>query len=353
MSDFNVTNRNILIPNAGMDYSNGNPSAISFTTAGQEMNLANVFANIPSAPAASAASAAPAAPSLPTAPVAVAADSIFGSVPVATPFGMPQTSAQGLKEMLDQGLITKEEYKNRLRTMYGFSSEGSSEGAVVTQADANNAVKELSSDELQKARTSNKGAYQVTTAHKEIAVQMVEGVKDILKKDPASVTEEELKKLEDVFSALRRNPMLSEAFVKEANNTTFKSEKGKTSTLLASYEQLLTEKKGRTIAKERISEVKSELAENVKDRNADEWKKFDEKSTKDVANVEVTFGSRLAEKAAKHPVSVGVVGLATAGVAAYGAKKSLGLIAKTGKYGLITAGALAVGYSLYNVAKND
>lgn len=315
MNDFNLTCRSVLIPNGGIDYSCGNSSLISFNTTGMDLSLANALANIPSVPAASAAPAAPAAPSLPTAPVAAAVDSYSASA------SSPQQTTQS---------------------------------AAITQADLNNAIKSLSGEELKKARTSTEGAYKVTDAHKEVATKMVEVAKEILRKSPEAITEPEFKKLEEVFSAARKNPMLAEAFVKESNNETFRADAAKTATLLGAYEQVLTKKNGRKAAQEEIKEIKNELEENVKERNSDEWSKFDKKSTRDSENVEYTFGNKVGEKVSKHPFSALTVGTVAAGAGVWGLSKlSFSTMAKTGKYGLALAGAAAITASVYNLVKED
>jgi len=288
----------------------------------------------------------------------------LSSVPVGTSgsfasgnFAAPQ-STDALKSLVAQGIITEDEYKNQIRRSYGLSSVGSNNNnSYYGNDESSDALGALSGKTLEKAKKSHSGDYKVTDAQAQMASQVIEQVKEVLKKDPSEVSEEEAEGIKKVFSDLSKNPMIAEAFVKEANETSFRGKNGKTSNLLASYEQVLTNLHGQKDAQDSITEIKKELYATIGQRNPESLKEFGKGYTADAANVDYSFTSRLKNKAAEHPfaaLTVGTAGVAALGYGTYKAARLVGLknMMKVGKFGALAAGATALAASVYSLAKD-
>lgn len=266
--------------------------------------------------------------------------------------GSPNYAKQ-LKQLVSQGIISEAEYKAQLRKSYGF---GASEGDErTTGTTTQNPVAILTGEELKKARQSNTGTYKVTAKHSETVSKTLEDAVKILKKDPEMVTENEIQEIEKMFDNLNKNPMLAEAFIKEANNADL-SGSGKTKTLLGRFEQVLTKHYGQKVAKEKIQAIKEKLGESVESRDSESWSDFKSKSNDDVKNVEYSFGDKVSNNPDKALVygTGGAAILAGAGYMATRRKLNantgvpeLTRIAKgtrfLGKWGLVALAALAIG----------
>lgn len=263
-------------------------------------------------------------------------------------------NVDALNNLLEKGIITKEEYKNKLREMNGFFSNETE----VNPFDMNGGLASLSDEKIEKAQQSNKGEFKVTDAHKEIANHYIDAAKEILKKSPSEINHQELAALQTIFEEVNKNPMLADAFIQKANKVSFSSEGGKTSTLLGSYEQALTKTLGQKEAKKQIAEVKGALSKNVSGRNAEAFEKFETENTKDASNIKYTASDKFGEKLRNNPMSTATLGIAAGGLGLYGLTKggialtkAVGVkgLLKAGKYGVLAAAALAIGVSAYNL----
>ncbi len=263
--------------------------------------------------------------------------------------GVPSYAPAGnfdmIEYLLKKGAITEKEANDRIREIGGFKTENAAEGSV---DEIQESLGSVPLKFLDKARTSNSGAYKVNEAHAEVAKQYVKEVKNILKKDPSKISEAEAGQLKDFFSSLTENPMLADAFITQANKTSFRGKNSNVSSLLGSYEQALTKLEGKGAAKEEITQIKEDLETTVSKRNSAEFTKLSEKYNEDEKKIEYTFVDRL-----KHnPKSTAFLGLtALGGVAALGLKyHAFGKVALIGAAGL---GLLAAGTaSVQNILKD-
>lgn len=266
-----------------------------------------------------------------------------------------QTTQTDWKNHLDEGLISEEEYRSEMRRRLGIVSQEDIEKA---QAASQDPTESLNGEELKKARTSNKGNYKVTAQHSDIASQLIDLAKESLNKAPEMMTEKDIQTVEKIFSELNKNPMLAEAFIKEANETTLS---GKTTTLLGKYEQVLTKHLGRKAAKANIADIKENLQKNVEGRNSELWEEFDSKTKRDSNNVEYSA----MDKAIHNPEKIaGFTILGTAGLlgSRYIAKKALTPAAfstlnktllRTGKFGIAAAAIAAAAYGTYKLCTSE
>jgi hypothetical protein len=253
-----------------------------------------------------------------------------------------QNSQSNLKNLLEEGIISDEEYKSQLRKMNGFFSK--EEIAEVEKA-SQSPSETFSGSELKAARKSHKGDYAVTKQHSALASQYIDAAKEILKKEPVMMSEKDLQTVEKIFAQVNKNPMLAEAFVKEANETTLT---GKTTTLLGRYEQALTKTHGQKAAKEIVSEIKENLKQNIEGRNPELFAKFEEKSDKDSKNVEYGFADRVMNNPVKYGPAAVVAGT---GAAYLGVRYGIPAIASKG--GLIGLGVAAVGLAALALFKAE
>lgn len=276
-----------------------------------------------------------------------------GYTPYGNVFGSPSQNSN-LKNLLEEGIISEEEYRTQLRRMNGFYSK---EEMAEAEKASKNSVGSLHGEELKEARHSNTGDYAVTEEHSTVAAKYMDVAKEILKKEPELMTEKEIETVEKIFNQVSKNPMLAEAFVKQANETTFA---GKTTTLLGTYEQVLTKHHGQKAAKEVVSEIKENLKQNVEGRNSKLWSEFEEKADKDSHNVDYTT----IDKAMNNPGKV--VGFGALGVAGLVGTRAITkklapkafpainkAIWKTGKWGVIAGATAAAGYGIYKLCTSE
>lgn len=291
--------------------------------------------------------------------------SALSNVPMGTygNYGMGFPSNQGaqsnLKNLLNEGIISDEEYRTQLRRMNGIMSK---EEMAEAEQSSKNPSQGLYGEELKAAKTSNKGDYKVTKEHSEVASQYIEVAKDVLKKDSSMMTEKDIQTVEKIFAEINKNPMLAEAFIKEANETTLA---GKTTTLLGRYEQVLTKRHGQKAAKETISEIKENLQQNIEGRNSKLWSEFEEKSYEDSKNVEYSKFDKIMNNPGK-AIGYGVAGTAavvgtyklTKGATklAVGAEKFATIapkFAKAGRYGFLALALGAAAYGTYKLCTSE
>jgi hypothetical protein len=190
------------------------------------------------------------------------------------------------------------------------SSKANNEASIV---DANGQLIPLTDKQIEKARKSNNGEYKVTDTHKEIAKQYIDAAKEILKRDPSTISTGDVETIKGIFEEVNKNPMLADAFIQKANSEKFSAPNGKTSTILGAYEQALTNTQGQKAAKDEMANVKKEFKENVSDRNSEAYSKFEDQYSNDSSNVEYS----LKAKAMNNPGKVlgyGIAGLAAARV---------------------------------------
>ena len=282
----------------------------------------------------------------------------YGNYGNALSFPSSQPAQSNLKNLLEEGIISDEEYRSQLRRMNGIMSSDDIKKLKEERTSAYNEPSQgLYGEELKAARNSNTGDYKVTEEHSEVANQYMDATKEILKKEPEMMTEKDIQSVEKIFAELNKNPMLAEAFVKEANETTLS---GKTTTVLGRLEQALTKQQGQKAAKEIMSEIKENLKQNVEGRNPELWSEFEEKSNADSKNVEYSKLDKIMHNPAK-ALGYGIAGTAavvgtykvakSATKLAVGAEKFATIapkFAKAGKFGLL---ALAVGAAAYGTYK--
>lgn len=241
------------------------------------------------------------------------------------------------KSLLEDGTITDDDYdklieknRNQTRRSLGLPSE---------EDDLKSSVSSLDDDDLEKAKNSNKGIYEVNEAQTAMAKNAVARIKEILKKDPSDVSEAEAQDIQNCFSALKENPMLADAFITKANKTTFKGENSATTTLLGSYQQVLSKLHGKKEAEDQIKEIKTDLEETVGKRNSTAFTTFSNKYDSDKENIK---GYGLIDKAKRNPLPAAFLGLTAAG--ALTGTIALGCKFKTlGKFGLLAAGVIGLG----------
>ena len=256
---------------------------------------------------------------------------------------LTKTFEQRLKELGDlkeKGTITEADYATakETSTIQFKRSLGieSPEQQVPQDPSAS-----LSGKVLEAAQKSNTGAYAVTEQHSAIASQCVEAAKKILSKENPS--EAELQQIEEIFNKLNQNPMLAEAFVTEANQTTLPtSSSSNTITLLGRYQEILTKTQGITAAKEKTDEINSKFAKNVQGRNSKAYELFNQKYENGSEAVNENYGTvdRWMHKASKHPIAASIA----AGVPAIAAGVFVGkAVAAAGAVaaGTATGGAMA------------
>lgn len=199
------------------------------------------------------------------------------------------TLAQTKKEVTQlyrQGLITEEEYRNKLRSLSGFAAEASATDAV----DKDGQIISLFGDELEAARKSSNGDYAVTQDHQKLASNMVEAAKQALQGGSNAST---ITQLEEIFNMANKNPILADAFLTEANKTTFSLEGGKQSNILGCYQQIVTSVKGKDLGAQKTAEIRKTLSENVSERNQTQWSKFNTSYNVDSAKVITNDGTEI------------------------------------------------------------
>ncbi|MEI8378071.1 MAG: hypothetical protein WCF95_06000, partial [bacterium] len=161
------------------------------------------------------------------------------------------------------------------------------------------------------------------------------------------MSEKDIQTVTKIFSELNKNPMLAEAFVKEANETTLT---GNTTTLLGKLEQVLTKTQGKKAAQETIADIKENLKKNVAGRNPELWSEFDSKTKKDSNNIKTSTTDKIMNKISKNPLSSAVVGIAGLGLAGWGAAALIGAVGLPVVAGV--AGVAALGFSIYNLCSS-
>ena len=187
-----------------------------------------------------------------------------------------------LEQLYRQGIITEDEYRNKLRALSGFAADTTSSDAV----EQDGSIVTFYGEELKAARTSNSGDYAVTKAYSKLATNMVEAAKQALKSGASATT---VSQLEEVFAMANKNPILADAFLTEANKTTFSFEGGKQANVLGCYQQILTTLKGSKEASKRTTEIRKNLSENVSVRNESQWSKFNSSYNGDIASIDGNF----------------------------------------------------------------
>lgn len=270
----------------------------------------------------------------------------FSGVPS---YSYPQTrSLDQIDALLKKGYISEDEAIDSIRVMNGY--------APIKKETENKALEDIKASvspfrgaDLENAKTSNKGAYEVNEAQTIMAENAVEKIKEILKKDPSTVSEAEAEEIKECFSVLKQNPMIADAFITKANTTSFKGKNSTATTLLGSYQQVLTKLHGKKDAEETITEIKDDLETTVGQRNSTEFNTFNTKYDSDKKNVKYSFGDKLK----RHPLEIATItgtGL-TAGI--FGLVKSHGFrsFAKgAGVWGGVALATAAIGYSAYKLA---
>jgi len=215
--------------------------------------------------------------------------------------------------------------------------------------------------DLRKARESSTGKYKVTKNDGNKAIALVDATTEILKKDPSMISESEIQSIEKMFSELNKNPMLAEAFLKEANEVNV-SGNGNTSTILGRLEEILTKRNGKKSAEEKIANIKEGLRENVIGRNADLWTEFDKTTNNDADNIEYTTANKLSDWTKEHPLTIAGSPLVLGGIATAAVAKSQGIgvlkatgkvILGGGKIGLVLAGLAAAGALGFGIYKEN
>lgn len=155
----------------------------------------------------------------------------------------------------------------------------------------------LTGDDLVSARV-DADEFPVTDAHVERAGKFVSAAKDILVQNGRTISKDKWEILDTIFDKVKSNPMLAEAFIAKANDTTFEKSSDNTETLLGCYQSALVEKyngfgDGKTseTADRQVQKLKDDLEIAVGDRNEKVWNEFNSEYKADRAHTTDGFGS--------------------------------------------------------------
>ena len=261
--------------------------------------------------------------------------------------------------LVDRGIISEEQAEKKIRQIFGFATSEDE----LTPEEKLQSASALSGKVLKEARTSNEGAFAINETQVQVAQSYLDGAKAILKKEQSAITKNDIAQLNNIFEEVSKNPMVAEAFMTEANTTSFRGPKSKTTTLMGSYQQALTKFYGKEEAEKLTNEKLKDFESCVIGRNSEEVNKFQNRYNNDKNGITESSLGKFGRKLQENPIAT--ASLAIGGLAAlpptYSIAKAvlptgIKTLIKAVPFGKVALGAVAaagLGYGVYNLLKKD